>query len=143
MAQKGITPVVALVVLLLVTVSLAGISYVFIFQLMQGETEKGFIIPHGGAYCDAVAGTNTITITVRNTGLAAAIGEQDFIIKTVTAQDGIPYEMGSEYGDSFPRIPPQDSGAITTSCIEGCAWGRNVVRLSTGTMTADAVVICP
>ncbi|MBI3413200.1 MAG: LamG domain-containing protein [Candidatus Aenigmarchaeota archaeon] len=51
MEIKGITPVIALVMLLLVTVGLVAISYVWFNSVISGSVSKAVSIPAGGAYC--------------------------------------------------------------------------------------------
>ena len=83
MTRKGITPIIAIIVLLLITVSMAGLAYTFLFGILIGQIEQSFIIPPGGTFCDTVAGENQITIIIRNTGTAAALADTDFIVRTV------------------------------------------------------------
>lgn len=68
--MKGITPIISTIVLLLITVALAGAAWTYMSGFMGSYTEKSFIIPTGGAYCDAsrifhvrVVNTGTTTIT--------------------------------------------------------------------------------
>jgi len=69
--MKGITPIISTIVLLLITVALAGAAWVYIGGFMGTYTEKSFTIPTGGVYCDAggkfhvrIVNTGTTTIKV-------------------------------------------------------------------------------
>jgi len=66
--RKGITPIISTIVLLLITVALAGAAWVYIGGFMGTYTEKSFTIPTGGAYCD---NAGTIHVRVVNTGTSA------------------------------------------------------------------------
>ncbi|MBI4177320.1 MAG: hypothetical protein HY516_04340, partial [Candidatus Aenigmarchaeota archaeon] len=46
--MKAITPVIALVMLLLITVGLVGISYAWFSGVMSAQTSKVISIPPGG-----------------------------------------------------------------------------------------------
>lgn len=49
--MKAITPVIALVMLMLITVGMVGISYAWFSGVFSSATKKAISIPSGGAYC--------------------------------------------------------------------------------------------
>ncbi len=65
MPMKGITPIISIIVLLLITVSLAGAAYVFLGGYMQGLTGQAL------ALSGVCQGGNTARITVANMGTSA------------------------------------------------------------------------
>ena len=144
MSKKGITPIIAVIVLLLITVSMAGLAYTFLFGVLIGQIEKSFFIPPGGVFCEETASGTQITIVIRNTGTAAGLAAEDFIIKTVTNATDERSIPDADFGTS--AIQPQDSEAIQTKCGDptvGCGSGVNTLKLSTGVTTERRIVRCP
>lgn len=62
--MKGITPIISIIVLLLITVSLAGAAYVFLTGYQTSLTGKTIQVSNPGA----CAGGTTASITVTNQG---------------------------------------------------------------------------
>ncbi|MBI2085512.1 MAG: LamG domain-containing protein [Candidatus Aenigmarchaeota archaeon] len=62
--MKAITPVIATVMLLLVTVGVVGVSYSWLNGLFSSQTKNSISIPSGGAYCS----NGEIKVHVLNTG---------------------------------------------------------------------------
>lgn len=64
MSRKGITPIIAIIILLLITVALAGTAWVFLQGVITSHIEKTFLVPTGGDFCiDSV-----IYVHIVNTG---------------------------------------------------------------------------
>lgn len=59
--MKGITPIISIIVLLLITISLAGAAYMFLGGIMTGYTQ-------GVQLTGICVGSNTAFITVTNQG---------------------------------------------------------------------------
>ncbi len=68
--MKAITPVIALVMLMLTTVGLVGISFVWFTGIFSSSTNKPILIPPGGAYCL----NGDITVRVLNEGNSIITG---------------------------------------------------------------------
>ncbi len=49
--MKAITPVIALVMLVLITVGIVGIAYTWFSGIVSSQTSDAVLIPSGGAYC--------------------------------------------------------------------------------------------
>jgi len=62
--MKGITPIISIIILLLITIALAGVAYTFLMGQMFTRISGSFDIPPGGAYCT----NNAITVQIINTG---------------------------------------------------------------------------
>ncbi len=80
--MKAITPVIALVMLMLITVSIVGISYTWFSGLFSSQTKKTISIPPGGAYCS----NGEIKVFVLNNG-DSAITSSDIKIAQVDGVD--------------------------------------------------------
>ncbi len=60
--RKGITPIISIIVLLLITVALAGVAYTYLSGVIP--VEQSFMIVTGSTYCSS----GTVRLTVKNTG---------------------------------------------------------------------------
>jgi flagellin-like protein len=82
--MKGITPIISIIVLLLITVSLAGAAYVFLGGYMTGLTGKSIQVSNPGA----CAGGTSAVITVTNLGsLPITLGACTISGSTATCGD--------------------------------------------------------
>ncbi len=86
--MKAITPVIALVMLMLVTVGMVGISYSWFGGLFSSQTKKAISIPPGGAFCS----NGEIKVYALNNG-DSAITASDILIAQVDGNDvkGTPF----------------------------------------------------
>src|SRR3989344_4499990 len=62
--MKAITPVIALVMLMLITVGIVGIAYSWFSGIFSSQTKNSILIPPGGALCV----NNEIKVYVLNNG---------------------------------------------------------------------------
>ncbi|MBI4173170.1 MAG: hypothetical protein HY519_00450, partial [Candidatus Aenigmarchaeota archaeon] len=51
--MKGITPVIATIALLFITVALVASAYTYLSDYLNVYTSQNFVIPPGYAYCEA------------------------------------------------------------------------------------------
>jgi flagellin-like protein len=107
--RKGITPIISIIVLLLITVALAGVAYTYLTGIIP--VEKSFVVVTGGVYCL----DKTVTINLKNTGTTTIDGsdelDNDFIVKSIDAPEG--------WVTSTMYIP--DIDAKETESVEFCA----------------------
>ncbi|MBI2085525.1 MAG: LamG domain-containing protein [Candidatus Aenigmarchaeota archaeon] len=80
--KKGITPVIALVMLMLVTVGIVGVSAAWFSGVLLTQTKKSISIPAGGAYCSG----GEIKVFVLNNGYSA-ITASDILVAQVDGND--------------------------------------------------------
>jgi flagellin-like protein len=141
--RKGITPVIAIIVLLLITVALAAFAYTFISGLFTGQTEKHMTIIPNGAYCDG----ETITVLARNNGIQTPITYEDLMVveikgpsgTTTIDKDSIPATDILPDGD----LESQQTGKILeTNCGGGCPSGYNTVSFITNAGRFSTGVYC-
>ena len=137
MTKKGITPIIAIIVLLLIVVALSGIAYTYISGVVTTQTEESFAIQTGGIYCDDVGGSKQIRLLVRNLGISASITDTSFILATVDGTD-----ISGDLTLDPTSIPPSEVGELTTMCGSDCGSGSHTVRLSTSANTQSTTVIC-
>ncbi len=129
--RKGITPIIAIIVLLLITVALAGAAWTYLSTYMDVLT--GQSIEVRDSFC---VGGNDAVIVVANTGT------EDFDTDDITIIDT---SDGTEIGGTWEK-DPIPAGEITTwkstpaddDCEDGCN-----LRLVGGTARAqNARIVC-
>ncbi len=77
--MKAITPVIATVMLMLITVGMVGMTYIWFFNMMTTQTEKNIAIPIGGVQCY----NNRISAIVTNAGANSNITDDDIVIADI------------------------------------------------------------
>lgn len=105
--RKGLTPIIATIVLLLITVALAGVAWTYLSGFMATQM-KTVTIPPNGAYCTAA----TVEVLVANGGidpLAAA----DITVKSATRGGTTPITVT---GTAPTSIASKGSGVVTFAC---------------------------
>jgi flagellin-like protein len=85
--KKGITPIISIIILLLITIALAGAAWTYMQGFLFSQISKTFIVPTGGAYCT----NGIIKIYAHNTGYQSVLSRNDFILVEV---DGIDAKAG-------------------------------------------------
>ncbi len=133
---KGITPVIALVMLILITVGVVGLFYGWSSGLFSTQTEKAVSIPPGGATCK----NGLVTVRVVNIGSTSTITDSDVIVAQIN---------GVECTKSVLSITPGQAGVIINAqgCGAGCATttacsGQVSVKTGTRNGVVDSSAIC-
>ena len=130
--RKGITPVIAIIVLLLITVALAGATWTYLSAYWEGIVGKNIQVMD--SYC--VAGNNGI-ILVRNTG-TQMINTKDMTVINTT--DGKPPTGGSWLDLNGTTVSSMNPGVVVkynVSCNGLCLF-----RFLVGGRTMTASVQC-
>lgn len=130
--KKGITPIISIIILLLITIALAGVAYTFLMGQLYGRIAGSFDIPTGGAYCT----NRLITVQIVNTG-SATLYDSDFILLHINGAD--------ESGGIQPlNIAPQEGGILLSAynCSGGCNVGANMIDISTQQASIHETVYC-
>ncbi len=132
--MKGIGQVIALVMLLLITVGIVGIAFVWFSGLLTSSSEKAISIPGGGVYC---IGSN-IYVTILNLGATSSIVNADIkVFKVDSADVAVSISGGS--------IKPGDAKIIDSlgySCGVTCAGLTHDVTVGTATNVVQTRAIC-
>ncbi len=144
--RKAITPIISIIVLLLITVSLAGVAYVYLFGFLGTRIDKTFSVPPSGIICTDVGGTNEIIVVVTNTG-TSTLTDDDFVLVQI---DGNPAAVtGAVAGPPGPiynvSIDSGDGGVLLRNDNGGAGWpsGTHQVDISTPSSTFSVPVLCP
>lgn len=150
--KKGITPVIAIIVLLFITIALAGAAWTYMQGFFFGQITKTFNVPPNGIYCQG----GKITVIAQNTGYQTTLGVDDFIVKKVTWANGteiFPLRdtegAGSENDFKKTLQPGEGDVFIETDCndkagaTKGCGSGAFLLNLATSSTVQRLSVTCP
>ncbi|MBI1972005.1 MAG: hypothetical protein HYS53_01765 [Candidatus Aenigmarchaeota archaeon] len=148
--MKGITPVIALVMLMLITVGIVGLAYAWFSGLASTQTEKGVSIPPGGAICYKIGGNNYVSVVVQNNGATSNLLPSDFIVATVNSLDcTTPTNFINQYFPSAGIAPGAGATLFAgrgsaANCANGSAFAAGTYALVIGTRTniAQTQVTC-
>lgn len=127
--KKGITPIISIVVLLLITIGLVGIAWLYLSGQILSRTEKTIETPYGGSWCDS----SGAYITITNTGTEDIVAG-DFVMGVIGSDSGLGANIASRQS---AIIQSADCGAA--SCPSGKVDFRFVVRGS----VVEGSVNCP
>jgi flagellin-like protein len=139
--MKGITPIISTIVLLLITVALAGTAWAFISGYMGTYTEKSFTIPQGGAYCDSAGRFHA---TVVNSGTTTILGT-DWVYADASNNT---YAVKLVASDVSPKIS-RDFTNMTNGGVNGINHGLGqpgkAYTITIGTLSGvqRVPVVCP
>lgn len=122
MPKKGVSAIIATILLLMITIAMAGLAYVYISGMLTGKTEKTISIIN--ADCTG----NLITLVISNDGT-----------KTVTKSD-VKIFVGNVENTTFvlDEIKPHETGI--TNILGGN--GANNVLVITPSNAARQVTYC-
>lgn len=111
--KKGISTIIAVILLLIIVISLAGTAYMFMTNMLWRQMSKPISIM-GDPPCND---TNHITLVIYNEG-----------IETIK-EDEIDIYIGDEYKGTFGKyIPPKESNS--SSHIQGGSGANNLRVIS-------------
>ena len=128
MKFKGISEVIATLLMLIITIALAGTAYLYISGFFKSKTSIVLSIDEGFSYCNS----SYVTVGVRNDGTVAARN----IRVVVYAPDGTQEGTGT--------ISLITAGNVnTTSISKTSGAGYYKVVASVSGSTAEGVVFCP
>lgn len=127
--RKGITPVIAIIVLLFITIALAGAAWTYMQGFLFTQISKSFQIPTNGVYCE----DGTIKVYVINTAYQGTLTAEDFVLHDIDGTNvDLDLELEIPQGEAtrVMEVPDQDSGYHT-------------VNLGTSSTVVHQRVYCP
>jgi flagellin-like protein len=125
--RKGITPIISIIVLLLITIGLVGIAWLYLSGNLLSRTEKSIEVPFNGAWCDA----SGAYVTVTNTG-----------IKDLAAGDFAMAQIGGDT-DLGVAIAARQSQLITSAACGGACSGPVDYTFVVAGSVAQGTLSCP
>jgi len=142
--MKGITPIIATIVLLLITMGLLAMAYTFMSGLFN--VEKSFVYPTDAITCAAATGGgNVINLYVFNNGQQPlAIGGTPWASSfDILEVDGTAVATGTA------TIAASKTGKLLidyrcgATAPAGCSSTNHRVRAGIGTNIQEITVVCP
>jgi len=137
--KKGITPIISIIILLGITVALAGLAWSVLSGYLGGYTEKVFEIPfNGGVYCLENGASNwTVRVFVRNVGTTALVGS-DFSLVEIDGST-----VSTVLGASGTISAGSAGFLIDNNCGGGggCSVGAHTIDIATESGTIKHEVV--
>jgi len=131
--RKGLTPIIATIVLLLITVALAGVAWTYLSGFMATQM-KTVTIPPNGAYCTA----SSVQVLVANGGIDP-LTSADITVKSATRAT----TSTTVDGTLGATIASKGSGIVTFTCPAGttpvCAGTWSVSIGTAGALQTTSV----
>ena len=131
--MKGISDVIAMLLMLVVTIGLVGLAYSYISGVFTARTAVVLSIVSEASFCNSTA----ITVAVRNDGTSPS----GAVTLSITAPNGA-NACSNPANPTITSIPP--GGQQTTSCsrVSGQGAGYYRVVASTAGSTAQGLIYC-
>lgn len=139
--RKGITPIISIIILLLITVALAGAAWTFLQGFIFPQISKSFLVPDGGSFCSA----GRIQVYLVNTGYQSDLTSTDIIVHEINGQD-------ADFSIDFVNdgIPISESGLVIDDSTDANNGGQpwesgtyHTVSIGTTSSIQQLSVFCP
>ncbi len=133
--MKGVSAIIATILMLIITIGLAATAYVYINDLLTGKTSTPIsLIDY---YCTPGAAAGDVTIVFSNDGSE----DLDTSVMQVLA-DATPLDVATACDINPNPVPSHSTGVVT--CSDALfATGNNVnVRVTSGTNSIRAPIRC-
>lgn len=134
--MKGISAVIATILMLMITIALAGLAYMYISGIFTQQT--GVIIQLD-ATATSCSGT-TITPYIRNTGTIAVTLDKIMISGTNSTGDSL--SGGGVCGADTQTLAAGGGAIACTIPLQAATQGTNTIIASGPTNTARGTVYC-
>ncbi len=131
--MKGITPIISIIILLLITIAMAATAYSYLSGYLFGQIGGSFSIPTGGAFCSG----GTITVIVRNDAQDSNLTASEL---TIVEIDGATVDTAG-----FVELAPGQSGKLIDDDDSGAGYssGNHQIVLGTSSNVIRQTVYCP
>ena len=115
--KKGITPIIAIIILLLITIALAGAAYSYISTYWESVTGKNIQITSN--FC---TGGNTANVIIKNMGTSQVTLNDIAVINTITGTpvSGEWYSIDGTQPISI--LDPSKTGKFNVTCPGYCTY---------------------
>lgn len=133
---KGITPVIATIMLVLITVGVVGLFYGWSSGLFNIQVEKTLNIPSGGATCN----NGLVTVRILNTGSSSTLTDADVIVAQISGAECAKSALSIAPGQAGIIINAQGCGAVCNTLTK-CS-GNVQVRVGTRNGVVDSSAFC-
>jgi flagellin-like protein len=118
-SKKGITPIIAIIILLLITVALAGAAWSYINVYWSSITGKNIIIVDG--FC---TGGNTANVIIKNTGtLRVVLSDIEIMDSATGSMIATDLNWTSTDGTQIiTSLNPSEAGKFNATCTGYCTY---------------------
>ena len=118
--MKGITPIISIIILLLITIALAATAYSYLSGYLFGQMSSSFSIPNGGIFCS----DGRMTVMIRNDAVEGNLTNDDMTVTQIDGTDVTPETI---------NIGPRDAGTVIRDDNGGSGWSRGYHEVIVGT----------
>jgi flagellin-like protein len=121
-SRKGLTPIIAIIILLLITVALAGAAYSYMTAYWSSLTGDNIMVI--SSFC---TGGNTANILVRNAGTSTATLANIVVLDTLTNlpvenPDGSKNWTSLDGTEWITTLDPGETGKFNATCTDYCIY---------------------
>lgn len=110
--MKGISEIIATILMLMITLGISGTAYLFISGAFTQQTQGIEVVD---AFCQGDA-NDTVNIIVRNLGSSAVSTSSITITQTVPAEPTTPEQPHQTWVGHIDTIPPGTTGTMQDAC---------------------------
>ncbi|MEM5793225.1 MAG: archaellin/type IV pilin N-terminal domain-containing protein [Candidatus Aenigmatarchaeota archaeon] len=136
--MKGVSAIIATILLLLITISLAGVAYMYMVGIIGGKTQKTISVFEPSCTVNA-GGTRTIGFVISNDGTVA--------INTSSTRNEIKVYINNQpISPNFQgtiSLTPQNTTFVTISSATAITSGANRLLVISPSNSVSHVVYCP
>lgn len=115
--KKGITPIVAIIILLLITIALAGAAYSYISTYWESVTSKNIQITN--KFC---TGGNTANIIIKNMGTSQVTLADIVVMNTITGTPVSGDWTTIDGTQSLDTLDQGETGKFNATCTGYCTY---------------------
>jgi len=120
--MKGVSAVIATIMMLVITIALAGAAYMYISGIFTQQTGKTVAFDEGATFCNATG----IYVYVKNTGTQPYYKGN----VSISLQGGTPQTCGNSPADNNVVVTPGGASVPCTNPITGTSQGFNTIVIS-------------
>ena len=131
--MKGISDVIAILLMLVVTVGLVGLAYSYISGVFTARTAVVLSIVADASFCNST----TITVAVRNDGTSPS----GTVTLSITAPNGA-NACSSPANPTISSIPPGVQSTASCTRVSGQGAGYYRIVATTAGSSASGMVYC-
>lgn len=135
MKMRGVSSVIAVILMLMIVIALAGVAFLYISGVFTQRT--GVVLEVDWAATRCASGTNVITVFIRNTGTIPTTADK-ITLSGTTSQGGT---MGPVFCGGAVTIPAGAGLVSCTNTLTGTT-GVNIVYASIPPNIAKGTVVC-
>ena len=134
MMRKGITPIISIIVLLLITVALAGVAWTYLSGFLTTQMAT-ITVPPNGAFCNGTA----LKVIITNTG------QEKIVTLTALEASGTGTTAGQTFNPTNKTVHLKGEQSIprVINCdASSCLPGSYTIHVATAGSVQNVPVVC-